>query len=75
MYSKAGKKMVESNSAINQVFNDEWVKELRTKGIFTGDSQEWFITEDNVTSVLQAISVNAAHYKTIMMKDIKASAA
>ena len=29
--------MVESTTAINQVFNDEWVKELKDKNIFSGD--------------------------------------
>lgn len=62
--------MVESNAAINQVFNDEWVKELQEKGIFSGDPVEWYITEENIIEVLRAISVNAAHYKTIMMKEI-----
>ena len=63
--------MVESNAAINQVFNDEWVKELQEKGIFSGDPAVWYITEENIIEVLRAISVNAAHYKTIMMKEIK----
>ena len=64
--------MVESNAAINQVFNDEWVKELQEKQIFSGDPAVWYITEENIIEVLRAISVNAAHYKTIMMKEIKA---
>ena len=66
--------MVESNAAINQVFNDEWVKELQEKQIFSGDPVAWFITEENIIEVLRAISVNAAHYKTIMMREIKAAA-
>ena len=31
------KKMVETTTAINQVFNDEWVKALNKKNIFSGD--------------------------------------
>ena len=55
------------------MFNEEWVKELTDKGIFTGDFKKWTITEDNIAQVLQAISVNTAHYKSLVIREIKAS--
>ena len=47
------------------------MKELQEKQLFTGDPAAWHITEENIIEVLRAISVNAAHYKTIMIKEIK----
>lgn len=69
---RKSKKMVEANAAINQVFDDEWVTELQEKGVLEGEPDTWMITEENIIEVLRAISVNAAHYKTIIAKEIKA---
>ena len=73
---KTEKKMVETiedNAVITQVFTTEWVKELKDKNVFKGSPDEWKITEDNIIEVLRAISVNAAHYKTIIIIKIRKS--
>ena len=73
---KTEKKMVETiedNAVITQVFTAEWVKELKDKNVFKGIPDEWKITEDNIIEVLRAISVNAAHYKTIIIIKIRES--
>ena len=62
---------IENNAAITQVFTEEWVKELREKNLFKGEVEQWKITEDNIMDVLRAISVNAAHYKTMIVKKIR----
>ena len=74
--SKNTKEMVENienNAAITQVFTEEWVKELKEKQLFKGNPDSWKITEDNIVNVLRAISVNAAHYKTIIITKIRKS--
>ena len=48
-------KKLPENSAIQQVFNEEWVNQLIEKGIFSGDPEDWKITEDNIKKVLAAI--------------------
>ena len=54
---------IDNNPAIARVFTEEWVKEIKEKNLFKGSPDEWEITEENITDVLRAISVNAAHYK------------
>ena len=55
MQNSRPKKLVETNSAIQQVFNEEWVKVLLEKEIFAGDPASWQITQDNTKQVLAAI--------------------
>ena len=64
---------IEKNAAIAQVFTIEWVKELKEKNLFKGHPDQWKITEDNIINVLEAISVNAAHYKTMIVIKIRQS--
>ena len=64
---------IENNAAIAQVFTEEWVKELKDKHLFKGNPDQWKITEDNIVNVLRAISVNAAHYKTMIVIKIRKS--
>ena len=64
---------IESKPTIDKVFYEEWVKELQDKNIFSGDSSNWKISEDNVTDVLRAISVNTAHYKRLIIQKIRNS--
>ena len=55
MQNSRPKKLAETNSAIQQVFNEEWVKVLLEKEIFTGDPTSWQVTHDNSKQVLAAI--------------------
>ena len=64
---------MDANTAISQVFNHEWVQDLKDKNVFSGEVEEWRITQDNITEVLRAISVNAAHYKMLLTQLIKSS--
>ena len=47
--------MVDTKDIIFQVFNEEWVKELREKRIFTGKPNTWKISVNNTKDVLTAI--------------------
>ena len=62
---------LDANAAISQVFNHEWVQDLKEKNVLKGEVDEWRITQDNITEVLRAISVNAAHYKMLLTQLIK----
>ena len=64
---------IETKPTIDKVFNEEWVKELKGKNIFSGDPQDWKISEENITDVLRAISVNTAHYKRLLIQNIRNS--
>ena len=66
-------KNIEKNAAIAQVFTIEWVKELKEKNLFKGNPDQWKITEDNIINVLEVISVNAAHYKKMIVIMIRKS--
>ena len=64
---------IESKPTIDKVFNVDWVKELQEKNVFSGDAQDWKITEENITDVLRAISVNTAHYERLIIQKIRNS--
>ena len=64
---------IENNAVIDKVFTEEWVKELKDKKLFKDNPDNWKITEENIMSVLRAISVNATHYKTMIITKIKKS--
>ena len=73
---KTKRKMVdsiESKPTIDKVFNVEWVKELKDKNLFSGDPQDWKISEENISDVLRAISVNTTHYKRLIIEKIRNS--
>ena len=63
--------IIANTSIINQVFNEEWVKEINKTKIFSDKSPHtWRITDINIDSVLKAIQLCSPQYNQIVRKSI-----